>query len=239
VKRGIWRFGFFGLVLALLLVLSCAWALAAARDATSFDPLPVTIQAQTQGSGVPVGTIISWPSASHPADAANWLECNGQAITQAAYPELYAVVGAAVPDYRGMFLRGVGGKSATLGQKQAGGIDASAPFNLTLQAREAIMPIAPEYYGTTEGMESTVVGHGYSPYSVLSHRPSGYTPATSELRHSVRFIKDDPSCKDLFCAGHWEWTDSPSTTIQAMIDSGLDETRPDNIAVRYLIRARP
>ena len=31
------------------------------------------------------------------------------------YPELVAVVGATVPDYRGYFLRGVGGISACLG----------------------------------------------------------------------------------------------------------------------------
>ena len=35
-----------------------------------------------------------------------------------AYPELYALVGPNVPDYRGLFLRGLGGNSADLGQKQ-------------------------------------------------------------------------------------------------------------------------
>ena len=35
-----------------------------------------------------------------------------------AFPELFAVVGARVPDYRGLFLRGLGGKSAALGVQQ-------------------------------------------------------------------------------------------------------------------------
>ena len=35
-----------------------------------------------------------------------------------AYPELFALVGARVPDYRGLFLRGVGGKSGALGVYQ-------------------------------------------------------------------------------------------------------------------------
>ena len=35
-----------------------------------------------------------------------------------AYPELFAVVGGQVPDLRGLFLRGHGGKSAALGVQQ-------------------------------------------------------------------------------------------------------------------------
>ena len=36
----------------------------------------------------------------------------------AVYPELDGKVGSRLPDYRGYFLRGVGGKSAALGQSQ-------------------------------------------------------------------------------------------------------------------------
>ncbi|WP_374044373.1 phage tail protein [uncultured Bilophila sp.] len=57
---------------------------------------------------MPVGTVIVWPSASWPTDADNWLECNGQAISSAVYLELVVLVGATVPDYRGIFLRGHG-----------------------------------------------------------------------------------------------------------------------------------
>ena len=35
-----------------------------------------------------------------------------------AYPELFAVLGNSVPDLRGLFLRGHGGKSAALGTTQ-------------------------------------------------------------------------------------------------------------------------
>ena len=38
------------------------------------------------------------------------------------YPELAALVGATVPDYRGYFLRGVGGNSASLGERQGDAI---------------------------------------------------------------------------------------------------------------------
>lgn len=53
---------------------------------------------------VPVGGVISWPSATAPA---GWLECNGQIFDQQENPKLFQVLGKnSVPDYRGLFLRG-------------------------------------------------------------------------------------------------------------------------------------
>lgn len=103
-----------------------------AADSTSFDPTKVMVQSVATSS-IPVGTVIAWPSASWPADADNWLECNGQAISSAVYPELVALIGTTVPDYRGIFLRGQGSQtsthygtvthsSAALGQLQGDGI---------------------------------------------------------------------------------------------------------------------
>ena len=57
--------------------------------------------------GIPVGTVITWPSNTWPSEANKWLECNGQRINNTVYPELVGVVGSRVPDYRGRFLRGV------------------------------------------------------------------------------------------------------------------------------------
>ena len=91
-----------------------------AADSTSFDP--TTVMVQSVGASIPVGTVITWPSNSWPSDRDNWLECNGQSISSAVYPELAALVGATVPDYRGYFLRGVGGNSASLGEKQGDAI---------------------------------------------------------------------------------------------------------------------
>uniref|UniRef100_UPI0025E539E0 phage tail protein n=1 Tax=uncultured Desulfovibrio sp. TaxID=167968 RepID=UPI0025E539E0 len=84
-----------------------------AADATSFNPTTVKVTAKPISS-IPVGTIISWPVAQNPADwqnpdgSYNWLECNGQTISQTAYPELFALLGGRVPDLRGLFLRGYG-----------------------------------------------------------------------------------------------------------------------------------
>jgi len=52
----------------------------------------------------------------------NWLLCNGQAVSRTDYPELFSLIGVSfgagdgtltfnVPDYRGKFLRGLGGNS--------------------------------------------------------------------------------------------------------------------------------
>ncbi len=62
---------------------------------------------------------MSLQSANH----ANWLLCNGQAVSRTAYADLFALIGTNfgagdgittfnVPDYRGKFIRGLGGDSA-------------------------------------------------------------------------------------------------------------------------------
>ena len=106
---------------ALLPTLICT-APSLAADATSFDPTKVQITAKATSS-IPVGTVVTWPSGANPDmqnpdGTYNWLECNGQSISQTVYPELFAVIGAKVPDYRGLFLRGQGGNSEALGTVQ-------------------------------------------------------------------------------------------------------------------------
>ena len=76
-----------------------------AADGTSFNP--TTISVKSVGASIPVGTVITWPSNSWPSDRDNWLECNGQSISSAVYPELVGGIGSRVPDYRGRFLRGL------------------------------------------------------------------------------------------------------------------------------------
>ena len=106
---------------ALLPTLICT-APSLAADATSFDPTKVQITAKATSS-IPVGTVVTWPSGANPDmqnpdGTYNWLECNGQSISQTVYPELFAVIGGKVPDYRGLFLRGQGGASDALGTVQ-------------------------------------------------------------------------------------------------------------------------
>lgn len=54
---------------------------------------------------VPVGTIIDWAGDANIPDG--WLFCDGQPFSQAAYPNLFSVLGQAVtPDLREQFTRG-------------------------------------------------------------------------------------------------------------------------------------
>ena len=89
-----------------LLLLALAFPrLGLAADATSFDPTTVAI---TSLSTIPVGTVVSWPTGTNPADMSKWLECNGQAVPAGSqYDRLRAVLGAQpIPNYNDQFLRG-------------------------------------------------------------------------------------------------------------------------------------
>ena len=78
-----------------------------AGDSTSFTRSTVTAVAPS-GGAVPVGTVIIWPFTSNPVgwSEGKWLECNGQAITSSAHPELYALGYTDVPDFRNRTLWG-------------------------------------------------------------------------------------------------------------------------------------
>ena len=51
-----------------------------------------------------------------------FLAMNGQAITSAQYPKLFARYGSSLPDLRGCFIRGLGGNSDALGVVQGDAI---------------------------------------------------------------------------------------------------------------------
>lgn len=56
------------------------------------------------GSALPVGTPIPWPTSTAPT---GWLKCNGATFTAAQYPKLaLAYPGLMLPDLRGEFIRG-------------------------------------------------------------------------------------------------------------------------------------
>lgn len=56
------------------------------------------------GSTLPVGTPIPWPTSTAPS---GWIKCNGATFTAAQYPKLaLAYPGLVLPDLRGQFIRG-------------------------------------------------------------------------------------------------------------------------------------
>ena len=79
--------------------------------------------AEQKVSGVPIGTVIAWPSTKNPTDG-TWLECNGQSC--AGYAELVSILGkSTVPDYRNRFLEGSAAPGTVL---EAGLPDISGTF---------------------------------------------------------------------------------------------------------------
>ena len=113
-----------------------------------------------KSTGVPIGTILAWPSHTLPADGGIWLLCNGQST--AGYPQLSAIVGSNVPDYRGIFLRGNGSQIST----HYGSVTHSSAALGVLQG-DAIRNIT----GTVGGnMRPT---HGSGVFYLVSNGPQG------------------------------------------------------------------
>lgn len=165
-----------------------------AADSTSFDPTKVMVQSVATSS-IPIGTVIAWPSASWPADADNWLECNGQAISSAVYPELVAVVGSRVPDYRGIFLRGQGSQvsshygtvthsSAALGQLQGDSIREIWGEILTGAVEEGS-----KFSGAFRSAEIGKGGDGSGGDYGIYFRASWVTPVAQEVRPVNRAVR--------------------------------------------------
>ena len=173
-------------------------------DTLSRYSLQVPLSTQGNGdSGVPIGTIITWPLASLPShpESGKWLECNGQYVNPSLYPKLANLM-SYTPDYRGYFLRGEGGNSDTLGVAQSdairniwGKIDASSsPDSL-----EAFGEIHPNFLNITGAFEGI-----YSPTQAVSdagsvaYRMTGFyfdaskiVPTATENRpinKSVRYL---------------------------------------------------
>lgn len=71
-------------------------------------------------STIPVGIVAIWTSPVAPIDAEKWFDCDGSRYDQSRYPDLFKILkSVSLPDYRGLFLRGVGGNSAALGVLQS------------------------------------------------------------------------------------------------------------------------
>ena len=165
----------------------------------------------------PVGDIkASACSANH----GNWLLCNGQAVARESYPELYELIGTKfgsgdgvttfnVPDYRGKFLRGLGGNSASDIQ--------------TTQAES--LPAVPSHYHLIAGAkngESDTVNITASNYLCQEGGASG--------THAVAYRLNGSSTTPT--KGR-----TSSTSVSSGLYNGSHVT-PINQAVYYFIKAK-
>tara|TARA_Y100001973_G_C4922516_1_gene197067 strand:- start:10 stop:510 length:501 start_codon:yes stop_codon:yes gene_type:complete len=154
----------------------------------------------------------------------NALECNGQEISEAAYPELYNILGTTyntggeqegnrrVPDYRNVFFRGSGGiKDNGGGTRDPGhtqdGKTAVNGLQASSSSDPAVTNISIEVDARKRQDDGQVTTIGSSNYRV---NPQQQATATV----------NDP--------GH---SHGVSTSL-----TGDDETRPANMAIAYYIR---
>ena len=154
-------------------------------------------------SGVPVGTILMWPSTSPPS---GYLVCDGSPFTQASHPELYQVLGGThVPDMRDRFVRG---------------------------------------YNPTGNKGSILTTHEW-----LTARPRSTFRSDTEAAHRHTGWYRDPSTstndavfRGTGGGGYFGWetvNTEPAGAHDHYITSGGDaETRPDNIIMLFVIKAR-
>jgi hypothetical protein len=174
-------------------------------DATPIVSLDVTRTSMNPASGVPIGTIIIWGAENNPADG-TWLDCDGQST--ASYPELAAIYGTNIPDYRGMFLRGYGSTTINYGTYGAiahtsgavGEVQGTAIRNIT---------------GSTWGLNTSDTNALNSVYT-----GAFYVKAYGYLNNTGRGVSGMVVGFD------------PSRVVPT-----AEENRPVNKAVRYLIKA--
>lgn len=131
---------------------------------------------------VPIGIIAIWGSAK-PLPDNTWLECNGQAIPSGIeYEEIRKIYGTNLPDYRGVFLRGVGGNAASIGILQSDEIKShthamqNAGIHNHQQGNEGLY----NFFGggVWAGSRSWAVG-GYNAYQLAN------TSTTGEHAHII------------------------------------------------------
>ncbi|EIE5183366.1 phage tail protein [Escherichia coli] len=162
-----------------------------------------------EGSALPVGVPVPWPSATPPT---GWLKCNGAAFSAEEYPELTkAYPTNKLPDLRGEFIRGwddgrgIDAVRALL-SLQNGGVESHTHQGQLFRVSD---------YRTKEIPASEVMGRGY----IASLTPG----ADSPLDFDDYPVSSNPN-------GYF--VGNQRTTAY-----GINETRPRNIAFNYIVRA--
>ena len=109
-------------------------------------------------------------------------------ITMESTRKLRSIIGATVPDLRGLFLRGQGGNAAGLGQRQTEGVYLPPiSTNLTLFN---IQSISVGYLDTDAGNRIIYLPGGSTSFSVqLDSSASETRPVNQAVRYLIRALK--------------------------------------------------
>lgn len=217
--------------------LSAGQILANALVEITYDGTQFQLKTQAPAA-IGVGSIMAWPTATIPAGC---LECDGSAVSRSTYAALFAVIGTTygngdgsttfnLPDYRGYFLRG---------HDDGEGNDPDAD-----DRTDRGDGTTGDNVGTKQADEVKGHTHGAGTYSADSagahtHTMRGtYAADGTSAGGNTRFMRDSDN------DGHYTDSDdiqsagSHTHTISGTSGStGGNETRPKNIAVKWIIIA--
>jgi len=200
--------------------------------------ISVLFEGKTQGlqylmdnfltEGTPVGTIMMWPAIAVPTGC---LVCDGSAFDAKIYPELSALLGAnTVPDLRNAFIRGSSGTRNPLTAEVGATAKPTTNFRTDAQGNHthtmpssgqhahAIQYITQDYDTSHRGGNGPAMGAGGQP----GHRGSAYL---------AMYHGDTAN-------NHTHAINANGNHSHAISTGGDSETRPANVALLYIIKAR-
>ncbi len=164
-----------------------------------------------EGSALPVGVPVPWPSATPPT---GWLKCNGAAFSAEEYPKLAkAYPTNKLPDLRGEFIRG---------WDDSRGIDTGRSL-LSSQAATFIRTALQDYYGV-DVVTSVKVGIAFaSADSVITVG----NPANPKAGNNSDYV---PASADNSITG-------TQRTVEDNFTGAWISMRPRNLSFNYIVRA--
>ncbi|HBB8947962.1 TPA: tail fiber protein, partial [Escherichia coli] len=167
-----------------------------------------------EGSALPVGVPVPWPTATPPA---GWLKCDGRAFTKEQYPVLArAYPTLRLPDLRGEFIRGWDdGRKVDTGRKL-----------LSAQGATLLRTAMLDYYNQDTTGTSGIVGMGFNNEDSIT-----------DLREGSFKMPDGTTFSDPAIAMS---DNGMQATILTSIRSGYAKgitVRPRSIALNYIVRA--
>ena len=175
---------------------------------------------------VPVGTIVAFGGGTPPA---GWMICDGSPLNSSAYPELYTAIGTRfggnatnfnLPNFQGQFLRG----------SQAGRAVGSSESWSTAMPRNKL----------AVGWNSSLNhAHGYGDIYYADARNSGSCWLRDTTQASAAFGSNSSAwtanLNNIWCETQRN-TATTDLSHSHTISGGDAETRPNNIAVNWIIK---
>lgn len=195
--------------------------------------------AQAADNGVPVGSMIIFagPKGNIPA---GWLACDGLPYLQSLYPKLYRAIGGSwgttgssfnVPDMRGMFARGVdNGRTSDPDRATRGALYTGGNTGDKVGTYEAENYLS-HLHGVTDPSHAhtaSQVAHNHQ-FNTSRNAVDGNwaTGGSNDLNGTATTDSRTPAI-----------TVNSAATGISIQNNGGSETRPENMSVWYIIRAR-